>query len=49
MTDEEIIKTIHAKIRDHEVRVAIVSGTLGLAILTGIFHAIHLNHTLLSR
>jgi hypothetical protein len=49
MTDEEIIKTIQAKIRNHEVRVAIVSGILGLVILTGIFHAIYLNHTLVSR
>ena len=49
MTDEEIIKTIQAKIRNHEIRVAIVSGILGSAVLAGIFHAIHLNHALLSR
>lgn len=49
MTDEEIIKTIQAKIRNHEARVAVVSGIIGLAILAGIFHAIHLNHTLLAR
>lgn len=49
MTDEEIIKTIQAKIRNHETRVAIVSGILGSVVLAGIFHAIHLNHTLLLR
>lgn len=49
MKDEEIIKTIDTKIRNHETRVAIVSGILGSAVLAGIFHAIHLNHTLLSR
>jgi hypothetical protein len=49
MTDEEIIKVIQDKIRNHELRVAIVSGILGSAILAGIFHAIRLNHILLSR
>lgn len=49
MTEQEIIKIIQTKIRNHEVRVAIVSGILGSVILAGIFHAIHLNHTLLSR
>jgi 5,10-methylenetetrahydrofolate reductase len=49
MTDEEIIKAITDKIRNHEVRVAIISGILGVVTLAGIFHAIHLNHALLSR
>ena len=48
MSDEEIIKTIETKIRNHEVRVAVISGILGSAVLAGIFHAIHLNHSLLS-
>ena len=48
MEKEEILKLIQAKIRDHEARVALVSGILGLAIIAGTFHAIHLNHTLLS-
>jgi hypothetical protein len=48
MTEEEILKLIQSKIRNHEVRVAIVSGILGLALMAGIFHAIHLNHVLVS-
>lgn len=47
MTDEEILKLIQAKIRNHEIRVAVVSGILGFAVIAGIFHAIHLNHQLL--
>lgn len=48
MTDEEILKLILAKIRDHEIKVAIVSGILGSVVVAGIFHAIRLNHALLS-
>jgi hypothetical protein len=48
MKEEEILKLIQAKIRDHEVRVAIISGIIGSAVIAGIFHAIHLNHVLLS-
>jgi hypothetical protein len=35
---------IDSKIRQHEVRVAIISGLLGTAIVAGMFHAIYLNH-----
>jgi hypothetical protein len=47
MKEEEILKLINAKIRDHEIRVAIVSGIIGLSMTAGIIHAIHLNHVLL--
>lgn len=42
MTDKEIEDLINAKIRLHEVRVALVSGILGLIVISGMFHAIHL-------
>lgn len=42
MTPEEIDKLISLKVRQHETRVAIISGILGAAILAGIFHAIYL-------
>jgi hypothetical protein len=42
MTEPEIIRLIDAKIREHEVRVAIISGITGGAIVFGIFHAIWL-------
>lgn len=41
---EYIDKLIDIKIRQHEVRVAIISGLLGTAIVAGMFHAIYLNH-----
>jgi hypothetical protein len=47
MKEEEILKLINAKIRDHELRVAVISGILGLSVTAGIVHAIHLNHILL--
>jgi hypothetical protein len=49
MSEEEILKLIESKIRNHELRVAIISGILGVALLAGTFHAIHLNHLLVSR
>lgn len=47
MNKEEIQDLINTKIRAHELRVAVVSGILGLSVIAGIFHAIHLNHVLL--
>lgn len=47
MTDDEILKLIQSKIQQHEIRVAWISGTIGLVVIAGIFHAIHLNHVLL--
>jgi hypothetical protein len=45
MNRPEIESLIDSKIRGHEIRVAIVSGILGLALLAGTFHAIAiLNH-----
>lgn len=44
---KEINKIVDDKIRDHETRVAIVSSIIGVLILTGLAHAIHLNHVLL--
>jgi hypothetical protein len=47
MKDKEIIDLVNKKIREHELRVALVSGIIGLSIIAGIVHAIHLNHVLL--
>lgn len=47
MNKEEILEMINAKIRDHEIRVAIGSGIVGLFLTGGLVHAIHLNHVLL--
>lgn len=44
MDRAEVEKLIDSKIRLHELRVAWISGILGLALIAGIFHAIHLNH-----
>ena len=44
MTPQEIEALIDFKIRQHEVRVAIISGITGGAVVAGIFHAIWLNH-----
>lgn len=43
MDPDQIERLIDKKIRAHEIRVAIVSGILGAALLAGIFHAIYLN------
>lgn len=45
----EINRIIDAKIRDHERRVALVSGIIGMSVIAGIFHAIHLNNSLLGQ
>lgn len=47
MTDDEIVKLIEYKIRQHEIRVAWISGIIGFVVIAGIFHAIRLNHVLL--
>jgi hypothetical protein len=49
MDSDEINKIIDAKIRDHERRVALVSGIIGMSVITGIFHAIRLNNSLLGQ
>lgn len=35
---------INYKIRQHEIRVAVISSLLGLILTAGTFHAIYLNH-----
>jgi len=42
MNQEEIESLIDSKIRQHEIRVAVLSGILGLALTAGTFHAIYL-------
>lgn len=42
MNKKEIESLIDSKIRQHELRVAVLSGILGLALTAGIFHAIAL-------
>lgn len=42
MTPEEISDLIDLKVKQHETRVAIVSGLIGGIIIGGIFHAIYL-------
>lgn len=49
MKSEEIIKLIDEKIKAHEVKVGLVSGIFGLSVFIGFFHAIRLNHQILSR
>jgi hypothetical protein len=44
MTPQEISALIDLKIRQHEIRVAIISGIVGGAVTAGLFHAIWLNH-----
>lgn len=46
---DQILEIIDAKIRDHERRVAIVSGIIGMSVVLGIFHAIRLNNSLLGQ
>jgi hypothetical protein len=43
MSPDQIHALIDRKIREHEIRVAIISGLIGGAIIAGIFHAIWLN------
>jgi hypothetical protein len=42
MGKNEIETLINKKIRDHEIRVAWISGILGMSVILGIFHAIFL-------
>lgn len=42
MERQQLEALIDEKIRRHEIRVAIVSGVLGLALMAGTFHAIRL-------
>jgi len=39
---DELERLIDAKIRQHEIRVALTSGAIGAALFAGIFHAIAL-------
>lgn len=43
---QELEELIARKIFEHEVKVAIISGVIGVSIVAGIFHAIWLNKTL---
>ena len=43
LTATQIEYLIDTKIREHEIRVAVISGLLGFAVLAGMFHAIRLN------
>lgn len=49
LDQDEITKIIDTKIRDHERRVALVSGIIGMSVVLGIFHAIRLNNSLLGQ
>lgn len=40
MGKEEIEQLINKKIRLHEIRVAWISGVLGMSVICGLFHAI---------
>lgn len=42
MNQKEVESLIDSKIRQHEIRVAVLSGILGLALTAGTFHAIFL-------
>ena len=42
MDRDQIEELINEKIRQHEIRVALVSGILGLVLMAGTFHAIRL-------
>jgi hypothetical protein len=42
MDRQQIEALIDQKIRLHEIRVAVISGILGLALMAGTFHAIRL-------
>lgn len=44
MKPEEIELLIDSKIRDHEIRVALVSGIVGGSVIAGIFHAIRISY-----
>jgi hypothetical protein len=42
MTEEKVRELVAAAIREHELRVAVVSGTLGTVLLAGSWHALWL-------
>lgn len=42
ISPDELERLIDAKIRQHEIRVALTSGAIGAALFAGIFHAIAL-------
>ena len=42
MTEEQVKKIVAAAIREHELRVAVISGVLGSVLLAGSWHALWL-------
>lgn len=40
MDEERVRELIHEAIRDHEARVAAISGVLGMLLLAGTWHAL---------
>lgn len=42
VSQDEIQRLINSAIRDHEIRVAVVSGVMGALLLVGTWHAIWL-------
>lgn len=46
LDEDAISRLIDKKIMRHEIKIALLSGALGAALLAGMFHAIALNHSL---
>lgn len=46
LDEDAISRLIDKKIMQHEIKIAMLSGALGAALLVGMFHAIALNHSL---
>ena len=46
LSEDAIRRLIDQKIMQHEIKIAMLSGALGAALLAGMFHAISLNHSL---
>jgi hypothetical protein len=44
MKPDEIESLIDSKIRNHEIRVALISGIVGGSVVAGIFHAIRISY-----
>ena len=42
MTEEQVRELVAAAIREHELRVAVISGVLGSVLLAGSWHAVWL-------
>lgn len=40
MNEDQVRRLIHDAIRDHEIRVAVISGLFGALLLAGTWHAI---------